>query len=730
MAAAIADRLKTQFRDQQRQSTDWDHWRLHESQDGVLWLYFDKKDSSANTLNGEVLSEFDSILATLEAELDGTASNPSSEGSQHASATGSTETTGGTPPRALVIRSLKPGGFCAGADINQFSSFTAVEVRELLQRGHGILDRLAALRLPTIAAVHGHCLGGGLELALACDYRIGISGMDGSLEMGFPEIQLGLHPGLGGTFRLINLIDPITAMTMMLTGKSVHHRQTLDRGLVNLLVEERQLENAVAAVVDGGVARTRQTLRKRLQNTSPIRQLAASKMRAETARKAPPQHYPAPYALIDLWRRYGGDSRAMQRAEIESFASLLDTDTSRNLVRVFFLRERMKQAVRQKSAIRHVHVIGAGAMGGDIAAWCALQGYRVSLSDISKEAIAAAVKSVTGLCRDKHKSSIETRDTLDRLVPDPDARTLGSADLVIEAVPENVELKQKIYQQVEPRLKETAILATNTSSIPLQKLASFLTNPARLVGIHFFNPVARMLVVEVVSHDKISEQVQQQAMAFTAAIGKLPVPVQSYPGFLVNRALTPYLQEAMMMLDEGLPAERIDQLARDFGMPMGPIELADQVGLDICLHVADVLNDQLDKPMAAVPAWLRDKVRKGELGKKSGQGFYQWKDGRAQKGKSPAASSGNGNSADNHRLTDRLLLPLLNACVECWRENVVADLDQLDAAMIFATGFAPFRGGPMHYAKHRGVGELVAALESLATEHGERFKPDDGWKAL
>jgi 3-hydroxyacyl-CoA dehydrogenase/enoyl-CoA hydratase/3-hydroxybutyryl-CoA epimerase len=338
------------------------------------------------------------------------------------------------------------------------------------------------------------------------------------------------------------------------------------------------------------------------------------------------------------------------------------------------------------------------------------------------------VKSLTGLCRDKHKSSIEIRDTLDRLIPDPDARTLGNADLVIEAVPENVELKQKIYQQVEPRLKETAILATNTSSIPLPELASFLSNPARLVGIHFFNPVARMLVVEVVSHDKISEQVQQQAMAFTAAIGRLPVPVQSYPGFLVNRALTPYLQEAMMMLDEGLPAERIDQLARDFGMPMGPIELADQVGLDICLHVADVLNNQLDKPMATVPDWLREKVEKGQLGKKSGQGFYQWKDGRAQKGKSPEA--GSGNRAENDRLTDRLLLPLLNACIECWRENVVADLDQLDAAMIFATGFAPFRGGPMHYAKHRGVGDIVAVLASLATEHGERFKPDDGWKAL
>ncbi len=762
MGATIADKLETQFRQRQRPPGEWDNWRLEESDDGVLWLYLDRGDSSTNTLNAEVLTEFDSILENLEKRLGArsqAATNAAGAGDESdlaperdgaggahrdagtaehsagnlsagtASAGSDTAAAGGTAPRALVIRSLKAGGFCAGADIRQFSSVEPAEVKALIQRGHGILDRLEALPLTTIAAIHGHCLGGGLEVALACDYRLGMRSGDRALEVGFPEVQLGLHPGLGGTFRLLELIDPIAAMTMMLTGRSAYDRQALGRGLVDSLIEERHLENAVTAVLDGRIGKKPRRLRHRLMNSWSVRQLASRRMQAQTARKAPRPHYPAPYALIALWRRHGDNRAALQPAEIDSFANLLETDTSRNLVRVFFLREGLKQAAGRNSDIRHVHVVGAGAMGGDIAAWCALQGYRVSLADVSSEPIAAAIRSVPALCRSRHKSAIDTRDTLDRLMPDPDGQAVSNADLVIEAVPENPELKQKIYRQLEPRLKDTAILATNTSSIPLQTLASFLSRPERLVGIHFFNPVSRMLIVEVVGHDAISETVQQQAMAFTGDVGKLPVAVQSYPGFLVNRALTPYLQEAMVLLDEGVPAERIDSIARDFGMPMGPIELADQVGLDICLHVADVLKDLLDKPMAAIPDWLREKVDKGELGRKSGQGFYRWQDGKPVRNNKAAA--GRGSQADDTKdIQDRLLLPMLDACVECYRQKVVADLDQLDAAMIFATGFAPFRGGPMHYARQRGIDDIVATLESLAAAHGERFKPDPGWQGI
>lgn len=707
MTGTVADYLESRLEARLRQEPGHDagyrHWQVHKDDQGVLWVYFDKADSSANTLNAEVLDEFGRILDTVPAQS----------------------------PTALVLRSLKSGGFCAGADIAQFADYSAEQGRELLQEGHRILDQLEKLRLPTIAVVHGLCLGGGLELALACDFRIGL---EGKLEMGFPEIMLGLHPGLGGTFRLTELIDPLAAMTMMLTGRSIHGKQTRTRGLVDALIPERHLHSAINAAISGQLKKRKASLRSKLMHNAVVRKLAATRMRSETDKRAPQTHYPAPYRLIELWEEHGGQRKQMQRAEIDSFLALIESDTSRNLVRVFFLREGLKQAAQGDSNIQHVHVIGAGAMGGDIAAWCAMQGYRVTLSDLNNKAIATAVKSVSTLCRSKHKTAIEIRDSLDRLIPDPSAKGVELADLVIEAVPENPELKEKIFRAVEPRLKPGAILASNTSSIPLETLASYLAQPDRLVGIHFFNPVGKMLVVEVVSHAGIDPAIQQQAMAFTKAIGKLPVAVHSYPGFLVNRALTPYLLEAVILLDEGVDKTRIDQAALDFGMPMGPVELADQVGLDICLHVADVLRESLDTPLPEVPGWLQDKVARGELGRKSGKGFYTWKKGKAQKANSDddnegdhAGSAGN---TDSKSLQDRLLLPMLNACVECHRQNVVASLDDLDAAMIFATGFAPFRGGPMHYARQRGIDDIVAKLQALTEAHGDRFKPDPGWQDL
>lgn len=353
-----------------------------------------------------------------------------------------------------------------------------------------------------------------------------------------------------------------------------------------------------------------------------------------------------------------------------------------------------------------------------------MQGLKVTLSDQKAEPVAKAVKNAAKLCKDKHKSSIETRDTLDRLIPDMNDYGLRNADLVIEAVPENLEIKARLYERIEPQMKKGAILATNTSSIPLDDLAKNLKTPANFTGLHFFNPVAKMMVVEVVSHDKTAKKVTDAAMSFAGMIGKLPAPVASYPGFLVNRALTPYLLEALLLLDEGVQKEKIDKAAEDFGMPMGPIELIDQVGLDICLHVADMLSGKLDKPIPKTPDWLQKKIEDGKLGRKSGEGLYKWKDGEAQK------EDENFNDPDYSEITERLILPMLNACIECYREGVIDDLDHLDGAMIFATGFAPFRGGPIHYARQRGINDVVSALETLSAQHGERFKPDQGWQKI
>jgi 3-hydroxyacyl-CoA dehydrogenase / enoyl-CoA hydratase / 3-hydroxybutyryl-CoA epimerase len=676
----------------EQDSGPWTHWRMRADGDNVAWLLIDKKDTSTNILSEEVLTELDAILNKVEQDR----------------------------PRALVIRSAKQGGFIAGADISEFQGVTdSAKIEARIARGHAVLDRLDRLPLPTIAVIHGYCLGGGLEVALACDYRIAID----NASFGFPEVLLGLHPGLGGTVRLTRLINPMQAMTMMLTGKTERARAAKKLGIVDAVTQERHVLNAVKSVTQGDFKSHKPGLSVSILNSAPARSIIAPRMRSEAEKKVPHRFYPAPSAVIDLWARHGGNAPAMQRDEIASFAKLLVTDTAQNLVRVFFLRNKLKDVARGAWSGKHIHVIGAGAMGGDIAAWCAWHGFNVSLADMKAEPLAGAIKRAAGLySKIGRGDSLRVRDSLDRLTSDLKGEGVATADLIIEAVPENLELKQKIYAGIEPKMKRDAILATNTSSIPLEQLRERLQRPERLVGIHFFNPVSRMQLVEVVSHDKVAKEVLASACRFLGRIDRLPAPVKSAPGFLVNRALTPYLLEAMVMLDQGLKKETIDKAATEFGMPMGPIELADQVGLDICLHVAETLRGNLKKEMPPPPQWLKDMVDKGDLGRKSGKGFYEWKDGHAIKAHVAPSPPDDA--------TDRLILPMIDVCVACLHEGVVADEETIDAAMIFATGFAPFRGGPMHYARSRGLAAVRERLQVLAMRYGVRFAPGIGWGDL
>ena len=414
---------------------------------------------------------------------------------------------------------------------------------------------------------------------------------------------------------------------------------------------------------------------------------------------------------------------AMLAAEKASFANLMVTPTAQNLIRVFFLREQMKKRAGGGNRVEHVHVIGAGAMGGDIAAWCANQGLRATLADVKPAPIAGAIKRAADLFGKILRSRIDIRDAMDRLMPDLDGEGVRSADLIIEAVPEKLEMKQKVYATLEPKMKPGAILATNTSSIPLQDLRTTLQRPERLVGLHFFNPVSRLQLVEVISHDGSDPQVLKEALAFVGAIDRLPLPVKSSPGFLVNRALTPYMLEAMVMLDEKVDKLAIDAAAEKFGMPMGPIELADQVGLDICLDVGDMLRSKFGDQLPPTPAWLRDKVARGELGRKTGKGFYVWRDGKADK--APASPTA---AQPTEEMIDRLILPMSNVCVAALREGIVEDADSVDGAMIFGTGYAPFRGGPLNYARTRGSENVVSALRALVQKFGGRFTPDAGWE--
>jgi 3-hydroxyacyl-CoA dehydrogenase / enoyl-CoA hydratase / 3-hydroxybutyryl-CoA epimerase len=665
------------------------NWRAGRDKDGILWLALDREGSSTNTVSDDVIRELETHVAAAEADL----------------------------PKALVLRSAKTGGFAAGADIAGFEKMGNEGAADLLQQGHKVLDRLEALACPTICVVHGAALGAGFELALACDLRIATPGA----SFGFPEVQLGLHPGLGGTFRLPALIDPMEAMTMMLTGKTAHTDRARALGIVDKVVEERHVAAAVQAAAEGKIERHEKGLKAKALGFEQARSLVARQMRSQTEKKAPMRHYPAPHALIQLWEEHGHDRAAMQQGEIASFARLLQSDTSRNLRRVFFLRQGLKEAGRGDDGISHVHVIGAGAMGAEIATVAAIKGKTVTLGDLDNAALGRAMKLAARLCKDKHLGGIETRDALDRLMPDPRGYGIARADLVIEAAPEKIALKEKIYADLAPKLKAGAILATNTSSLPVDELSTRAPDQARFAGLHFFNPVSRIDLVEVVQGDATDSATAQRLAAFCTAIGKLPAVVADYPGFVVNRVLTPYLMEAMVLMHEGVPKEVIDTAAIRFGMPMGPVTLADQVGLDIGLHVAESLRDRLDKPMAEISDTLRQKVEAGHLGKKTGKGFYDWSDGTPH----PETTE---DVPDD--LTDRLILPMLDACVELLRKKVADSEDRIDAAMIFATGWAPFRGGPLHYARSRGAGDCVTRLKELANAHGPRFTPDEGWTAL
>jgi 3-hydroxyacyl-CoA dehydrogenase/enoyl-CoA hydratase/3-hydroxybutyryl-CoA epimerase len=674
-------------------ATEQHHFRLETDNEAIVWLHIDKVDAGTNVLGSEVLRELDRHLEMIASRA----------------------------PRGLVILSDKANGFIAGADIHEFTRIrNEAEALELVRLGQSVFNRLAALGFPTVALIHGFCLGGGLELALACRYRVALDAP--GTRLGLPEVRLGIHPGFGGSVRLPPLVGGVKAMDMMLSGRSLDARQARRIGLVDLVVPQRHLRDAARQRVLDAPPPARPGWRDRLSNHALVRPLLARVLRRKVAAKASTLHYPAPYALIDIWQKYADDPTRMLQAEADSIASLVKGVTARNLIRVFMLQEQLKSLSRDTQwKPRAVHVVGAGTMGGDIAAWCALRGFRVSLQDQSPERIAPAIKRAYELFKRRLKDPIAIQAALDRLLPDHKGLGVGRADIVIEAIFEDADVKRALYRDIEPRMQDDAVLATNTSSIPLEELSGVLASPGRLVGLHFFNPVPVMQLVEIVNGTSTSAEVSGKAMAFTRLLDRLPLPVSSTPGFLVNRILMPYLLEAVKLESEGVPAAVIDRAATAFGMPMGPMELADTTGLDICLHVAQILSGHFH---TAIPERLQQLVAAGRLGKKSGRGFYRYDKGKAVK---RGSKGGNWNLQE---ITDRLVLRLLNEAVACLRERVVESSDLLDAGMIFATGFAPFRGGPMHYVDAIGAAVMRGQLQQLEQLRGKRFTPDAGWETV
>jgi len=666
------------------------HWKIDLDGEGILWLGLDRADREVNTLSRDVLEELDRRLDEIQLRQ----------------------------PKGVVLHSVKKNGFIAGADITEFSSIDdASEAMELVERVHRIFDRLEQMPVPTVCLVHGFCLGGGLELALTCKARIAIESP--GARFGLPEVKLGIHPGFGGTVRLIRLIGPQRAFDLMLSGRTLSARQAEKTGLVDYVVPERQWKNAVRTVLSRRLLKRKKGFVNAMFRLRLPRAFFSWVLRRMVAGRADRKHYPAPYALIDLWRRHGGNPAVMYREESRSVASLVVGDTARNLARVFSLQERIRKQGGERDFVpRSVHVVGGGTMGGDIAAWCALQGLRVTIQDVEQQRLAAAYKRASVLFDRKLKDRRRAQEALDRFIPDLKGDGIARADVVIEAIFENASAKRELYRKVEPAMRNDALLATNTSSIPLEVLAESLQKPERFVGLHFFNPVAKMQLVEVVRGRAVDVDRFHDALRFVSAIGRLPLAVASSPGFLINRILTPYLLEAVRMEQEGIPAADIDRTAVEFGMPMGPILLADTVGLDICLSVGRILSGHFN---IEIPERLETLVEAGRLGKKSGRGFYNHK-------KEPGTASirKKGRSPDKDQ-TDRLILSLLNEAIACWREGIVPDADLLDTGAVFGIGFAPFRGGPLHYVRARGVDSVLAGLEKLESKYGKRFTPDAGW---
>jgi 3-hydroxyacyl-CoA dehydrogenase/enoyl-CoA hydratase/3-hydroxybutyryl-CoA epimerase len=667
-------------------------WQSRVDDDGILWLILDKQDTETNVLSIAVLEQLESLI-------DGVLEKS---------------------PKAVVFRSGKAKGFIAGADVNEFLEVSSTqEALIMIKRGQTLFSRIAALPCPTIALIEGFCMGGGTELALACDYRVALD--DSATKIGLPEVRLGIHPAYGGVVRATAIVNPLKSLELMLSGRALSARAARAIGLVDAAQPRRQIERAVRSIAKSLPPKQRMPLLGRILSLPGIRSLLAEIMKKQVAKKAPRQHYPAPYAILDLWANYRGNSQRMMEEEANSVARLIQGDKVRNLIRVFFLQTRLKGLGDKKSFTpRHIHVIGAGTMGGDIAAWCALRGFQVTLQDRKPKYLGNAFKRAHALYAKRIKSPSERNAALDRLIPDINGDGVPRADVIIEAIFEDVDAKHAIYRDVEARMKAGAVLATNTSSIPLETLATALKKPQRLVGIHFFNPVAMMPLVEIVRSEQSSEETIQQAIAFTQHIGKLPLPVRSSPGFLVNRILMPYLVEAFTLYDEGVAAEAIDKAATDFGMPMGPVQLADTVGLDICLSVAKNLSEAY---AIAVPAGLDKFVKSKHLGKKSGRGFYHYKNGKPVMDKDV-------DIGDQKMIQNRLIFRFLNEAAACLQEKIVADRDLLDAGIIFGTGFAPFRGGPMNYSLNEGVDSIIALMMEYEERFGERFRPAKGWAQL
>jgi 3-hydroxyacyl-CoA dehydrogenase/enoyl-CoA hydratase/3-hydroxybutyryl-CoA epimerase len=636
------------------------HWKMDCDADGYVWLTIDVADKSVNVLTHAVLEELDQIIGDLVKQDN---------------------------IKGLALLSGKPGGFVYGADVRQFELLKDTEaVADHIGSVHHTMNRLAAAPYPTVVGIDGVAVGGGLELSLAFD-RI-IATASPKTQLGFPEVGLGILPGYGGSGRAYRRVGLEHALALMLTGKSVNADKALAIGLIDELVaSESDLRGAAKSWLDAqnGIKPVRDMIPPPAEPDAIFK--AASDAYLSRAR---PDHTPAPFAIMDHIRDHMTDPQAMSDAELTIFPVLMTSPASKGLRRLFDYQDKVRKSGRGDSGIKHVHVIGGGVMGGDIAAYTAMMGFQVTLSDQNADAINAAIDRARVLYERRLKTEDKIADALSRLTADPAGDGMATADLIIEAVAERVDVKQAVFRDMEQKAKPDAILATNTSSIPLASIAEVLEHPEQFVGIHFFNPMPVLPLVEIIWADTTADVVTTRAMQFAGQLKKMPIRCKSAPGFLVNRALLPYIYGGIAKMLVGTDADRIDETMVDYGMPMGPIELADQIGLDVT-HDAGVPLGIADDVAAA----LQEHIGKGNLGRKSGRGFYEWDGKKAIRPRAAYPDS------EATALAVELLQPMISECQSAVDQGVVENAAMANAGMIFGTGFPGFRGGPLFWASQQ-----------------------------
>lgn len=677
----------------------------------VTTVWMDAPGKPVNTNSPQMLADLDAAVAAIEREK----------------------------PAGVIFASAKTKSFNAGADLFEVRKMATDAMVRYLEHGQALFNRIEQLPMPTVAAINADCLGGGFELALACKYRVAAD--ETNISIGLPEIKLGLVPAWGGTTRLTRLIGLTRALPILLAGKTMPPRKAQKAGLINDVVRAEVLHAAALRIATRGATSRKPRLLDRTIATVPaLRRRVLAAARRQTL-ESTYGHYPAPLRLLDVVATgYQHGFQAGLNAEREALLNLSQTGACQNLIRLFFLKQgAKKRAAEPLSAkpaeIKHAAVIGGGTMGAGIVHALARAGIPVRLVEVNPAAVSAALGRIQKMLDDDvaagRITKLAARHAFNRVSPTTEWTGLELADFVVEAVLETMPAKREVFEKLDRLTRPSAVLASNTSSLRVSEIAEAATlHPERVVGLHFFNPVPKMPLVEIVRGAKSDDAALATAVALAGRMGKTPVLVNDASGFLVNRILIPYLAEALVVASEGVAITDIDRAMKQWGMPMGPFELLDEIGLDIGAHVLRQLGRDWPQPAHATAA-VEHAVKQRWLGKKTGIGFYQHMQSK-KRTKRPNMTVNEELARmiaptpapmDTEAVQSRLVLPMVNEAARALDENVTDSVETIDLATVFGTGLAPFRGGIVQFAETVGLESIVSKLEALASKHGERFTP-------